>query len=69
VPVPPEGAHGPYEIERQNCAWEATHARNPDGTWSEVELDGEEQEARVKACLEAKGWTVKEEEGGFLWWD
>ncbi|MBU1002863.1 MAG: hypothetical protein KKE73_10105 [Proteobacteria bacterium] len=48
------------KIAIQNCEWEATHKDNGDGTHSLIDPSGEEFDASVQQCMEAKGYTWKE---------
>lgn len=56
------------EVALENCRWEATHQRQPDGSYVEVDKDGREVEAYVKECMREKGFELKEESGGSSWW-
>ena len=65
-----EHTHDKWEVEWDNCVWDATHKRQDDGSFVEVEVADEKVEAYAHQCMEKKGYKLKgkDEKGGFLWW-
>jgi ABC-type glycerol-3-phosphate transport system substrate-binding protein len=57
------------DVALENCHWEATHERQPDGTFIKVDVDGDAVDAYVKECMREKGYEYKEEPGkDSSWW-
>ncbi len=53
-----KGVHpSTWGMDEENCVWEATHERQPDGTYTAIDPSDEEIEAGVQACMKRLGYA------------
>ncbi|WP_462327696.1 hypothetical protein [Desulfobaculum sp.] len=45
-------------VDLENCRWDAAHEQAEDGSWHQSERTAEEQDAFVRRCMKAKGYTL-----------
>lgn len=69
----PEHGHEKWQVEWDNCVWDATHRRQDDGSYVEVQVPEDKIEALASQCMEKKGYTLKtkddeKKKSGWLWW-
>jgi len=46
-----------WSIDENNCAWEATHELQGDGTYASVDRSDEEIQTRTQRCMQDLGYT------------
>jgi major membrane immunogen (membrane-anchored lipoprotein) len=56
------------QVALQNCRWEATHEKQADGGYVEVDVDDDAIRDYVEKCMREKGYEYRKDTGGGGWW-